>query len=268
MTKLRSISNKYATLLRKLSQSKHRKKEGLFLAEGHRSIKQIIQNGKVKTDALFFDESTVYWQNENWKKLTRDHEIDGYLIKRNDFSGFTLTDNPQGILALCHIPDEFPLRRFGEMDGVIIACDAIQDPGNLGTIVRTGVWFGAAALLCGKGTVDLYNPKVVRSTAGSTGVLPRHSAPLEEILPVLEKQGWEIFLLDAADGAKALHKIKPPEKSIIVVGNEANGINSALYSNGRSPVIIPSFTTSSDAESLNAAISVGIAMHHFRMYQM
>jgi TrmH family RNA methyltransferase len=181
-------------------------------------------------------------------------------MESNVFDEVTDTDNPQGILALCKMPDEASVNDLKENEGVIVATDAIQDPGNLGTIIRTSAWFGSKALLSGKGSVDVYNPKVVRSTAGATGALPVISGDLNEILSELESSGWKTLLLDGNPGATALNELPVHNKTILVVGNEANGIDKSLITPDRTRVLIPCPSSGNPVESLNAAVAMSIAL--------
>ena len=257
----KSLSNRESTLLRKLGRTKHRKKEGLFLAEGERAITQIIKNGSITIKTLFFDDSAELWNTMQWSEQTEFYPA--RQVPHKEFITFADTQNPQGILALCHIPEETTLEELVSGSGVIVACDAIQDPGNLGAIYRTAAWFGASGIILGKGTVDLFNPKVVRSTAGSTGTIPRISGELQNFLELLESGGWKSYLLEFSAPAQYLHTLDITNHSILVVGNEANGISEEIISTNRTLAKIASPGNSEQVESLNAAVAFGIAIHHF-----
>ncbi|MDZ7690542.1 MAG: RNA methyltransferase [Balneolaceae bacterium] len=181
---------------------------------------------------------------------------------RQAYHEITDTENPQGVVALCEMPREVDLDGLAAAGGVIVATDYLQDPGNLGTIVRTATWFGVQGLLLGKGTVDLFNPKVVRSTAGTTGTLPFANVDLEVTLSSFEETGWQVLLLDASEGAKNLRDITPPSKTIVVIGNEANGVDPVLFGGGaRKKVEISSPTPVQQVESLNASVALSIALY-------
>lgn len=259
--KLEHVSNRQLTLLRKLNQKKYRLKEQLFLVEGARAVAQIIQNGQLTVNELFFDESQVYWQQQLWEKFLAD--IPSSIIEKETFAKVSDTDSPQGVMALCRMPEEANLEEMVQGKGIILATDAIQDPGNLGTIIRTATWFGVRGLLNGKGTVDLFHPKVVRSTAGATGTVPYVSAILDDVLPVLEKEGWQTILLDAGADSVPLQKIKKAEKMILVIGNEGNGIDQSLFGSNRLKARIASPREEKNVESLNAAIATSIALYAF-----
>lgn len=256
-----SASNSQVTLLRKLNRKKYRRQEQLFLLEGARAVEQVLENKAVQLNALFFDEHQVYWQQNRWKEFSS--EINSYFLTAELFAEVTDTDTPQGVLALCEIPEEAGIDELTQKEGLVIALDGVQDPGNLGTIIRTASWFGANGMLSGKGTVDLFHPKVVRATAGATGVLPHRNGSLSEILPEFAEAGWPVYLLDAGTESQSLSEVESIDKAVIVVGNEAHGISSELRSRDRQNVRIDAPQKQTGVESLNAAVSASIALYDF-----
>lgn len=247
---MKPASNNQIALLRKLGQKKYREKEGLFVVEGERAVQQVLENRIIKVEAVFIDDDEKF----------QDIFSSAFLLDKNILDEVSDTENPQGIIAICESPEELRIDELQEEKGLIIACDRIQDPGNLGTIIRTAAWFGAKAFLLGKGSVDLYKPKVVRSTAGATGSLGVISGELNQNLELLEKTGWKTFLLDGNKGAISLETVKFPEKTILVVGNEANGIAGNLITSSRTRIQIPTPQKELVVESLNAAMALGIVI--------
>lgn len=256
--KLPQASNRKLTLLRKLGRKKYRLKEQLFLAEGVRAVKQIIKNGSIEISELFFDENQIYWQENYWKSVAEI--LSSSIVTNKDFSEISDTDNPQGVIALCRIPDEMNLDDMAKQSGIIIASDAIQDPGNTGTIIRTANWFGVKGLLAGKGTVGLFHPKVVRATAGATGVIPYANVKLQESLSFFEEKGWQSILLDVASDSVQLTNITKAEKMIVIVGNEANGIDPQLFHPSRQKARLGS-PENAGVESLNVAVSMAVSLY-------
>ena len=256
-----SASNRQVTLLRKLNRKKHRQQEQLFLLEGARAVEQVFENKAIKVQALFFDADQQYWHQEQWQKLAQ--QVDVFTLAADLFAEVTDTDTPQGVLALCQIPSETTVDKLASQNGIIVALDAVQDPGNVGTIIRTATWFGITGLFSGKGTVDLFHPKVVRGTAGATGIIPHINGDLMEILPKFERADWPIFLLDADQESQSISKITSIDKAIIVVGNEAHGIDSALITEQRRKVRIPAPIDQTGVESLNAAVATSISLYDF-----
>lgn len=254
-----SISNRKLTLLRKLGRKKYRWQEQLFMVEGARAVEQILQNGELQVKELFFDAAQRYWQQPPWQQAASEYPAS--VVGEAAYAEVSDTETPQGVLALCHMPPEPAPEALAAGEGLVVATDAIQDPGNLGTIIRTAGWFGAAGLISGKGTVDIYHPKVVRSTAGSSGAVPALNADLEEVLPVFEQEGWQVLMLDAAGDARELKSVDRTARLVLVVGNEANGIAPDLFKPGRQRIRIGPPAGRPQVESLNAAIATSIALY-------
>ena len=247
-------SNNQIKEWRKLLMGKYRNRNGLFLAEGLRCVEQINQNGLIDVTALLSDGSGAAEQ------LDRG-EIPVYELSNDDFASISDTETPQGVTAVCRMPAEASIDEIARGDGLIVALDAIQDPGNMGTIIRTAAWFGVTAILAGTGCVDPYHPKVVRSTAGATGAVPIIKGDLEDLFSRCESSGWRAYLLDGAEDAIELKLIIPNSKSILTIGNEANGISQNLFTENRIRVRISG--KSRVVESLNASVAGGIALEHF-----
>jgi len=248
-------SNNQIKEWKKLLRGKYRKQEGLFLAEGIRCVEQIVDNNNLVVRELLVD---------NQADLTPFHvpkQIPLYELTSDQFLTVSDTETPQGVIAVCEIPQEAEIDELSKKEGVIVVLDAIQDPGNLGTIIRTAAWFGVSGIIFGEGCVDPFHPKVVRSTAGATGTVPFLRGNLETIFSDLESEGWQVYLLDGSDRAVDIRMAKPGNKSILVAGNEANGINPNLFSTNRSPVRIGG--NSATVESLNVAVALGIGLFNF-----
>lgn len=225
------------------------------MVEGERAVEQVIENGLVEVEIVFVSERVADSFQTSAFSVTVEDDV---------FDEVSDTDNTQGILALCKMPEEITPVELGKQSGIVVATDAIQDPGNMGTILRTAAWFGAKALISGKGSVDVYHPKVVRSTAGATGSIPIMNCDLEDVLAGLEKSGWEILLLDGGNQSIDLGAVQPSEKTVIVVGNEGNGIGQDLLNSGRKKVRIESAPGQNKVESLNAGVAVSVALWALR----
>ncbi|MEX0594457.1 MAG: RNA methyltransferase [Balneolaceae bacterium] len=244
------VSARQIARWRTLSRRKGREREGLFLIEGERAVRQVISNGRLKVESVLQEEGT-------------DLSIPGtervVRLDRETFRSISCAETPQGIMAVATIPAEAEVERVRHSRGILLALDAIQDPGNLGTLLRTALWFGVEGVLIGKGTVDVWNPKVVRSTAGATGALPWISGELETLIEELETAGWETALLDIGENSKDLSTFSTSPRQILVVGNEGNGIRENLRQPHRPLVRIDG--DSDRVESLNVAIAGGIALY-------
>ncbi|MCW9708556.1 TrmH family RNA methyltransferase [Fodinibius salsisoli] len=258
---MRTASNRQLTLLRKLNRKKYRVQEQLFIVEGGRAVRQVAENQSVRIKTLFFDKTRGYQREEEWKK--RAKKVEGVILDEAHFAEVSDTDTPQGVLALCHMPEEASIESISRNEGIVVALDAVQDPGNVGTIIRTASWFGARALLSGKGTVDLFHPKVVRSTAGATGTIPHLNGGLATLLQALEEDSWEVLLLNKGARSVPLASLKSRrKKTVLVVGNEGHGIDNRLMTDNRHQVEISSPSPQPPVESLNAAIATSIALYH------
>ncbi|SMO42232.1 TrmH family RNA methyltransferase [Gracilimonas mengyeensis] len=250
---MRKASNNEIKLLRKLGRKKYREKEQRFVVEGERAVEQVIENGLIKIDTVFVGERFKI-QGAMFKG------VEVCEVDHGTFEEVADTDNPQGILAVCKMPGEITPEELVNQAGVIVATDAIQDPGNMGTILRTAAWFGAKALIAGKGSVDVYHPKVVRSTVGATGSIPVMTGELQNIFEDLESAGWQTLLLDGGADSINLGTVQLTEKTVLVVGNEGNGINPELLNSSRRKVRIESGAGQENVESLNAAVATSIAL--------
>lgn len=191
MAELSLISNRKLTRLRKLKLKKYRQRKQLFLAEGARAVEQIIQNRTIKIKSLYFDEQSNLWKQKPWNSITQT--INSAFIATKDFADISDTVNPQGVIAVCHIPEEESLTELVDQSGIIIASDSVQDPGNMGAIIRSASWFGAKGLLSGKGSVDLFHPKVVRATAGATGAVAHNHVELQDSLTFLKSVNGKLY---------------------------------------------------------------------------
>lgn len=248
------LSKNQIAKYRKLTQRKHRDRYRLFIIEGLRAVEQVVSRARVEIDAILVTRDGEYPE--------RIQNIECFRVEPEIYAELSDTQNPQGIMAVCRMIEPCDLNSlFSIPSGVIVATDGIQDPGNLGTIIRSSTWFKSAAIILGEGTVDYYNPKVVRSTAGAVGVVPHVNASLNEVLPQFQDHGWDVVLLDASGDAASLKSMKINEKTVIVVGNEAGGISSGLMSSGYRKIFIDG--ESGNVESLNASVALSISLFFF-----
>ena len=270
-------SQKQLSLLRKLKLKKHREQLGVFLAEGYHTIDQIVTNKKLVVDELFID--FEHEQSEHLVSLLKSG-LDAdrvYGMNKSTIKDLSDTEHTSGWLAVIQIPASRSLDDLLALNSsafeqqsvdpitsasnpILLALDEIQDPGNMGTIIRTAVWFGVQGILLGEGCVDMWNPKVVRSTVGASGYVDHTPAKLEEALMECHYQGWNIMLLDGSEGATPLSSQLPSGPKVWVLGNESRGLSTRLKE-------IPEFTRyrieqqGKGVESLNAAMAMGIALY-------
>ena len=236
------LSNNHQKLITSLSQKKYRQKHQLFIAEGVKVIEEFLKSSYeveilFSTDPYFsFLDCFVQVTNQELKKISS-------------------LKTPNKVLALFKIPSEKKVNS----SGLIVALDTINDPGNLGTIIRLCDWFGVEQLVCSKETVDCYNTKVVQASMGS---LTRVSTSYLNLPEYLKTVSIPIYIADM-NGVN-IHKTNLPTSAVLVMGNEANGISDTLKSLISNKISIPRYGDSMQVESLNVATATAILLNEFR----
>lgn len=241
--------------LRALQQRKYREREGRFLAEGVRVVEDLLASPL-----------TVHWSavasslEDTGRGRALIQALDRRGIPRRrlsdaDFQRVASTEHSQGVLAVASIPSrDLPTLLTGEGPRVVLVLDAVQDPGNFGTLVRSAEALGAAGVIALPGTVDPWNPKAVRAAVGSTFRLPVAGSSWEEAAEWLRREGFRILGADA--GGAPLRE--PPERAALVVGNEGAGLSAAVRAGVDELVGIP---LRGRAESLNVAAAAAILLY-------
>ena len=242
-----------------LNQKKYRDIENRFLIEGTHLIEEILKSKyysdnleKVFLSAGYNDK--VVLDAINKKNIMAD------IIGEKEINKLSDTKTTQGIIGVVKKPDQ----QIKVKSSLLIALDGINDPGNLGTIIRTCYWFNVDELILSSGSADVFNPKVIRSSQGAVfNIAIRTGIDLNNFLSGKHKDGFKVFLtsLNTSQLISDLNFSKDG-KFIFVFGNESKGISNDLINNSEFiPVSIPSY---SDCESLNVGISVGIVLNEFR----
>ena len=232
------LSKNQIKLVRSLEMKKNRKRENLFVAEGPKVVGDLLRAG-FKPHVIF---STV-------------ERPGSQLVTEEELRRISFLQHPQEVLAVFEIPTE---RKSAE--GLVLALDGIQDPGNLGTIIRIADWFGVSTIYCSPDTVDVYNPKVVQATMGSIAHIPIIYCDLAELISRAKCPVYGT-LLDGED----IYQQELSTVGIIVMGNEGNGISQEIRPLITHRLLIPNFSTSTEtAESLNVAIATAITCSEFR----
>lgn len=226
--------------VRSLQQKKNRDAEGVFVAEGAKCV-----NDLRKTFEL-----VLLVTPENASSV----EIEQMSSLRT----------PQGVIGVFRKPDPKPCSLFNSH--LLLALDGVQDPGNLGTIIRTCDWFGIRNILCSRDTTDCYNPKVVQATMGALARVQLHYLDLKEWLLQAHEAGMPIYgtLLEGKNMYEA-GAIADKDKGVIIMGNEGNGITPAIRELITHPIRIPSYPADAEtSESLNVGIATAIVLAEFR----
>ncbi|MCR5203411.1 MAG: RNA methyltransferase [Lachnospiraceae bacterium] len=272
---IESDSNKRIKRIEKLLKSKKKRyEEGVFIAEGKRLVKESLDRGYVEeiyVSNSFYEaeikegEASFYFEDislENVPEENKALNIDKiYVVKDKIYKKISETVNSQGIMSITRMPscDENELYSLAKdkENAFIVALDGVNDPGNLGTIIRSSLGAGVHMIIMSKDTVDIFNPKVVRATMGAIYDLPFiYVDSLKEVLIKLKDRGVNIYnTLPKADFK--YYNVDYTKKSLIVIGNEANGITDEIKSLDVNSVTIP---MEGGLESLNAGVAASIML--------
>ncbi|MDY8138817.1 RNA methyltransferase [Aquimarina sp. 2201CG5-10] len=240
------VSKNQKKLIKSLYQKKYRKQHGLFVAEGKKVINELLEAG-IGLHSLFTTDVTFF--------ETDDEFI--HIVSENELKQISFLTTAQLALAIFYIPEAEKINT----DGLILALDDIRDPGNLGTIIRLCDWFGIQNLVCSEQTVDCYNPKVIQATMGSITRVNINYVNLEEFLKS-EVSGSDIF--GTFMNGSNIYTSNLPEKGVIVMGNEANGISENIEKLINERITIPRFGVVQKTESLNVATATSIVLSEFK----
>ena len=246
MKYIESMQNARVKQWKKLLGKKERDKSRKFLVEGFHLVEEALKNGLVED--IILKEGTdlpLTWNLES---------SDLFTVHNDVFAALADTDTPQGIIAVCHKP-RFELEEGGLE--TILLIDRVQDPGNIGTMIRTADAAGFSAVILGDGCADPYSPKVVRSTQGSLFHLPILKGNLGDWINRLQASGVKVFGT-ALQGAKPYREIERADRFALLVGNEGSGVSKELLEKTDQNVYIPIYGQS---ESLNVAVAAGILMY-------
>lgn len=247
------LQNPVVKAAAELKQKKYRQQQGLFLAEGLRTVEEAVRYGRVQS--IFYtaveDERTRSVLEEAAAKNVKLICVSEGVMKK-----IADTETPQGVLAVCEMPvcSVEELLATGKM---LLVLDRVGDPGNIGTMLRTADAAGLGGLVLLKGSADIYAPKTVRASMGSLFHLPVIGGVSEtELISSARKAGYEL-LVTCLDGADNLYKADLRGRLAFVMGNEANGVTESLLAAADKRVFIP---MQGRAESLNVAMAAGVVM--------
>ena len=243
MEKITSAANPAVKRLKTLLDAKGRKAENAFLVEGEVMIREALSCGLKPLEAF----------SENETELPG---VPVRLCSRNVLEAISDTKTPQGIIAAFELPERIQLPQNAKR---LLALDGVQDPGNIGTILRTADASGFEGVLAGQRSADVYSPKVQRAAMGSGFRVPVESCDLPQILAKYRAQGYKL-VISALDGVD-LYQNKADyrnQRLILVIGNEARGVSPEVQALADIKLKIP---MRGRAESLNAAVAAGILMY-------
>jgi TrmH family RNA methyltransferase len=235
------VSKSQIKLITSLHKKKFRNKEGLFIAEGPKVISELIDAG-LEIHSHF---STLI--PENPYKIF-------FHITEGELKKISTLKTANTAVAIFKIPEQ----NASSSEGLILVMDAIQDPGNLGTIIRLSDWFGVAQLVCSLDTVDCYNSKVVQATMGSIARVNIKYCDLSEYLI-----NASLPIYGGVLNGENIYTSETPKKAILVLGNEGNGISDQIMALISNKITIPQFGASQKTESLNVATATAILLSEF-----
>ena len=250
---------KILTLARDLRRRKARERRALLVAEGVRTVEELLKSTLQVRSALIGPQLRGSARGTQLLAALASRGIPTEEVTAAEFDSAAETDSPQGVLAigvapamtLTELPRLEPLR--------FLVLDAIQDPGNVGTMIRTAAAFGATATISLPGTVDLWNAKVVRSAMGAHFHHPCLSCTWDELDTFRRERKISVWAADAS--GDAVGDLEPPSRLALVVGNEGGGLSPSSRERAERLVSLP---ISAMIESLNVAVAAGILLYELR----
>ena len=289
------LSKNRIKLIRSLEMKKHRREENLFVAEGPKLVGELLaaypcrylaatkewwdspggqklRRATEKAAALFRKSGSTFPENRQHFPGTAGQEMpETDTVSPEELSRCSLQKHPQQVIALFRMPEESErwedLRHTAERE-LCLALDGVQDPGNLGTIVRLADWFGIRHIFCSPGTADAYAPKAVQATMGSLGRVRLHYGPLETLLSAAAGSREDIPVYGTYLEGTPLREAPLENRGFLIMGNEGQGITEAVGRFVNRRLYIPPYPAGRSAEerpeSLNVAIATAILCAEFR----
>jgi len=240
------VSTSQLKYIQSLGQKKYRDMEGLFVAEGPKLVKELIESENAELTQIYgLDE----WVEEN-KDLLKD--VSPTAINETELERISQLATPNKVIA---IVKKFEANVPVIKDRISLVLDAIRDPGNLGTIIRIADWFRISQVICSSDCADMYNPKVVQATMGS---IARVNVFYTDLRVWLKQQSGVRIYASMLEG-KDVTKMGAIKEGLIIIGSESTGIDSELLQYANERISIPG---KGKAESLNAAVATGIILSH------
>ncbi|WP_078597963.1 TrmH family RNA methyltransferase [Evansella clarkii] len=246
---IESVNNPKVKAWKKLHSRKGREKSGLFFIEGIHLIEEALKGELMINEIIAQEDREI---PAEWRVT----DVSTVHVTSKVMNEICETETPQGFAAVCKLPDNenLPLE-----EGKFLFIDEVQDPGNLGAMIRTADAAGMTGVIIGEGTVDPYNGKVIRSAQGSLFHIPVQKMDLEEALEICQENGVPVF--GTSLKGSTYTAIEPQENFALIAGNEGNGVKEFLLNKCDQNLYIPIY---GKAESLNVSIASGILMYHLR----
>jgi len=245
------ISKTYTKYIQSLHHKKFRDIENAFIAEGSKVVMDLLSSGKIICSHIL---GTEDWMKEKEPEIRKYFSGPLEVIEDYELEKISALTTPNHVLGI--------FKKIGHADikvkgNITLVLDSIQDPGNLGTIIRIADWFKVQSIICSETCADRYNPKVVQSTMGS---LARVELCYTNLTRWLE-ENKTVPIYAAALNGKNINQLKGITEAIIIIGNESKGISGEIMNLASEKITIPKIGV---AESLNAAVATGIILSHMR----
>ena len=248
--KLSAMLSKSSTkYIQSLHQKKYRDADNTFIAEGSKVVLELLQSGHIACKEILGLQS---WLHQHEPLIRKHFSGPLHIVSDFELEKISLLSTPNQVLAVFFKPAP---ATFSPVAKITLALDQVQDPGNLGTIIRIADWFGIEAIICSLHCADMYNPKVVQGTMGSLGRVKILYCNLPEWL----QQYKNIPVYATALNGQNVQTIKGIKEGILIIGNESKGISEEVMQLATQKITIPKFGA---AESLNAAVAAGIILSH------
>jgi TrmH family RNA methyltransferase len=237
------LSRAQIKYIHSLRLKKYRQKYSRFVAEGVKVVEELLRERNIVIDTLY---ATAPWCDSKGLSDEPFSDITVVQINEQELHQIAVSEAPQQVIAVCQLPEKSHLP---DLSGkVSLALETIQDPGNLGTIIRIADWFGIENVICSPDCVDAFNPKCIQATMGSIARVKITEMALEEL-------SGKIPIYAASLSGKDISKCKPVQEGIILIGNEGHGLSEKVLQMATHCITIPRI---GKAESLNAAVATGI----------
>jgi len=245
------ITKREAKLIKSLQLKKFRSQEGVFVVEGEKNVFELL-NSSLEIIKVFGSENFI----NKHAALLESENTTVESSKGSEISTISFLKTNNNALALAKIPINTPM----EFDNdYVLAFENLQDPGNLGTIIRTADWYGFKNIICSQDSVDCFNPKVIAATMGSFARIKVHYVDLKAFI-----QNQNLPVYGALLSGKNIHQTSFKEKGILLFGNESKGISDSLKTCISEEILIPAF---GQAESLNVSMATVVFCDNLRRVQ-
>lgn len=245
-----NLSNTKTALFSRLGSRKQREKLGLFMAEGEKCVADTLP---------FFTPEAIIVLEEQVKEIDKYAGMPVFTIGQADMRKISQFQTLPDVIAIYRMLQETKLDTTLLSNSLTLMLDAVQDPGNLGTILRIASWFGIQQVVLGTGCADPYNPKAVQSSMGAIGMIRIIQA---DLLPIIDAH-QEIPVCGTLLDGENIYNAELKLPAFVVMGNEGNGLSEEVRKRVTQPLLIPSFASGPHAESLNVAAATAITVSEF-----